>query len=232
MKIAICDDEKVIRQQLRSAINEFFAEYNMTCEIEEFSEGSNFVSINAEYDLVFMDYQFSSGNGIDYIRQVRKNNTKIFVIFLTSFSEYAIESIKLNTFRYIVKPVSKTVLDEALENFIKLYQTERKIIVPTVEKTYYIDTDEVMYIEAAKKNTIVTTVNNKHRSLTCISDYQSQINNSHFYRTHRSYIVNMRYVSNIEKKIITLTNGDIVFCSPKTYDEFIKNYMNYLKYKA
>lgn len=232
MRIAICEDDAQFRSRFRERLSGYFIRNNIICEIGEFETGEAFAAVNNQYDLVFMDYLLPDGNGIDFMRQIREVNPTLLVIFLTVYSEYAIESIRLDTFRYLVKPVSGELLDEALDSFVKLYQYNRKIIVPTGGKTYYIDADDVMYIEADKKHTLVRTVSNQYRSVKGISDFYSEINNSHFYRTHRSYILNMKYVSSVDKKSIVLTNGEKVLCSSKNYDEFLKNYMSYLKYES
>ena len=232
MRIAICDDESLDRMQLRRMAADYFSTNHINCAIDEFATGHSFVDMNNRYDLVFMDYRLSDGNGIDFVRELRQVNERIFVVFLTWYDEHALEAIQLDTFRYLIKPISAELLTEALESFVRLYQRNRKIIVPTPEKTLFLDADDVMYLEADKKYTTVRTVNGQYRSSKSISDFYSEINNSHFFRTHRSYIVNMKYVSSIEGKTILLQNGEKVICSAKNYDEFLKNYMSYLKFES
>ena len=232
MRIAICDDEKHIRDELHNRVAQYFIEKNIVCKISDFATGSSFVAVNEEFDLVFMDCRLGDGNGIDFIKQGRQMNPTLTVIFLTVYSEYAIESIRLDTFRYLVKPVSDELFNEALDSFMKVYQSTRKIIVPTNGTTYYLNADDVMYIESDKKYTLIRTVSGQYRSAKGISDFYAEINNSHFFRTHRSYILNMKYISSIDGKTVILSNGEKVICSAKNYDEFLKNYMSYLKYES
>ena len=231
MRIAICDDEAISREQLHRRISTYFLEKNMDCSIAEFASGEAFLPFNSQFDLVFMDCRLEDGNGIDFIAKIREQNTRLFVIFFTNYSEYAIDSIKLDTFRYLLKPVSDEDFAEALDTFISIYQHTRKIIVPTKDCTYYLEADEVIYIEADKKYTIVRTTTGQYRSTKPISQFFLEINNSHFFQTHRSYILNMKYISSIDKKTIILTNGEKVLCSSQKYDEFLKSYMSYLKYE-
>ena len=232
MRIAICDDEQVIREEINAMLDEYFRANNMTCTVDQFATGESFVKVNNDYDLVFMDYQLTDGNGIDFARQVRAENSKIFIIFSTSYQEHVFESFTLDTFRYLVKPISKQSVFDALAAFVRIYQTNRKIIINTLDRDYFVDADEVMYIEADRKYTTVRTTGGYHKSYRGISKYEAEINNSHFFRTHRSYIVNMKYISVIEKKTISLTNGEKIVISPKNYDAFIACYMSYLKYKS
>ncbi len=232
MRIAICDDEAAVRTEMRRRISAFLVENNLACEIREFEKGGDFVAVNDRFDLVFMDYMLPDGNGIDFVRQIREVNRSLLVVFLTVYADHAIESIRLDTFRYLLKPVSDELLNEALESFVTLYSSTRKIIVPLDGKTLYLDADDVMYIEADKKYSVVRTVTGQYLCQKGINEFYTEINNPHFFRTHRSYVLNMRYVSSIEKKTVVLTNGEKVICSAGNYDEFLKNYMSYLKYET
>ena len=232
MKIAICDDEPRFLQELHERLSAYFIRNHIDCEIREFTDGQTFVAVNNTFDLVFMDYQLEDGNGIDFVRQIRQVNPNLMVVFLTVYPEHAIESIRLNTFRYLVKPVPDELLEEALDSFVKQYKYTKKIIVTANGKTFYVDADDVIYIEADKKYTSVRTVAGLYHCSKSISDFYSEIHNAHFFRTHRSYILNMKYISSIEKKTVLLSNGEKVICSAKNYDEFLKNYMSYLKYES
>ncbi|MBQ5969629.1 MAG: response regulator transcription factor [Clostridia bacterium] len=231
MRIAICDDEVISREQLHKRITAYFLEKNMNCSISEFSSGEAFVPFNSQFDLVFMDCRLEDGNGIDFIEKIRQHNAKLFVIFFTNYSEYAIDSIKLDTFRYLLKPVTDEDFKEALDAFVSIYEHTRKIIVPTRDRLFYLEADEVIYIEADKKYTVIRTTTEQYRSSKPISRFVQEINNFHFFQTHRSYILNMKYVSSIDKRTIILANGEKVLCSSQKYDEFLKNYMSYLKYE-
>ncbi len=232
MEIAICDDEALFRAQFRERLNEYFTKNHIDCEICEFATGSEFVAVNDQFDLVFMDYLLTDGNGIDFVKQIRLENPNLPVAFLTVYSEYAIESIRLDTFRYLVKPVPDELLTEALDSFMKLRRGRKKITVPTAGKTFYVDADDIMYIEADKKYTVVRTETEQYRSTKGITEYGAEIADAHFFRTHRSFLLNMKYIAGIDKRTITLTNGEKAICSMSNFEDFKKKYMRYLKYEA
>lgn len=71
-----------------------------------------------------------------------------------------------------------------------------------------------------------------NESTKAISEFQSEINSFSFFRTHRCYFVNMKYIIEIEKNVITLTNGERVEISRRNVSNFNKCYMNYLKYSV
>ena len=231
MKIAICDDEKVIREMLQGYVSEYFTAHNRSAELGLFGTGEEFVKRSADYDLVFMDYALPDGNGLDFVKRVRAENDRIFIVFSTSYGEHVFESFSLNTFRYLLKPIEKDDVFEALDNFTRIYQKDFKIIIEGLNKEIFVDADAVICIEAQKKYTRVCTTHGSFTSYKSISAYEAEINHTHFFRTHRSYIINMKYISEIEKKTVLLSNGERISVSPRIYDAFLQSYMGYLKYK-
>lgn len=233
MKIAICDDEKELREEIKSMSVQFMNNSNIACGIDTFEDFKSFYIKNKDYDLVFLDYSIpGDDDGIEFAKKLRQENKNIFIVFLTSFPEHVFESFSLNTFRYLVKPINESVLNETLSSFVTIYQTDRKIFVSFGDQNFCYDVDDVICIEAQRRYTEITTTAGKQRSNKGISAYEGEINNPHFFRTHRSFIVNMKYVSNFNHKDITLTNGDWVPISPKRYDAFEQSYFSYLKYKV
>lgn len=230
VKIAICDDERQIINDYSKIINDYLYEKNIVCAVDGFSDGKSFLQIYNEYDIVFLDYDLPDINGIDIAKNIREKDGRIMIVFLTAYAEHVFDSFHVDTFRYLVKPVSEAQIYEALDKFLDIYNHNRKIIIPTNTAHISVDADEVIYIEAAKKHTKVKTTGNEYIANKAISVYQTEIANPHFFRTHRGYIVNMRYISTVEKNTITLTNGEIVLLSSKCRDEFNKSYMNYLKF--
>ena len=230
MKIAICDDEKQIIIDYSKIINEYLYENNIVCTVDDFTDGNSFLQLANEYDLVFLDYDLPDINGMEIARNIRENDGRIMIVFLTAYAEHVYDSFEVDAFRYLLKPVSKEKIYETLNKFLNIYNHNRKITIPTNTAHISVDADEVIYIEAAKKHTKVKTTGNEYIANKAISIYQTEIANPHFFRTHRGYIVNMRYISTVEKNTITLTNGEIVLVSSKCRDEFNKSYMNYLKF--
>lgn len=230
MKIAICDDERQIICDYSKIINEYLFENNIVCSVDGFVDGNSFLQLANEYDLVFLDCDLPDINGMDIARNIRENDGRIMIVFLTAYAEHVYDSFEVDAFRYLLKPVSKEKIYETLNKFLNIYNHNRKITIPTNTAHISVDADEVIYIEAAKKHTKVKTTGNEYIANKAISIYQTEIANPHFFRTHRGYIVNMRYISTVEKNTITLTNGEIVLLSSKCRDEFNKSYMNYLKF--
>ena len=231
MRIAICDDEKAIREMLQAYLSEYFTERNLSARLGLFGTGGEFVKHSDDYDLVFMDYALPDGNGLDFVKRIRRENDRITIVFATSYADHMQDSFEVNTFRYLVKPFEKKDVFRAMDAFVHVYQKDRKIIIVGLNKETFVDADAVICIEAQKKYTRVCTTQGSFTSYKSISAYEAEINHTHFFRTHRSYIINMKYISEIEKKTVLLSNGERISVSPRIYDAFLQSYMGYLKYK-
>ena len=82
MRIAICDDEKYFRDVLKEQLNKYTNEYGVDFVYSEFSSGELLLESNIDFDLIFIDYQMHSINGIDTIDFLRKRNDKTIVILI------------------------------------------------------------------------------------------------------------------------------------------------------
>lgn len=230
MRIAICEDEAELCEKYKKTFEEYLTGQNLSFKIDCFKTGKSFKCVSREYDIVFLDYMLPDVNGMQIAQDLRDENSSICIVFLTAYPDQVYNSFRVNTFRYLIKPVAKVNLLEALESFIKVYQTNKKLIIPNHDNTYSVNMDEIIYIEADKKGTVVRTTEKTFFSTKSISAFEAEIRNPLFIRTHRSYIVNMKHVQEFDKRTISLSNGEKAALSSKSNDIFIRSYMNYLKY--
>ena len=95
VKIAVVDDEKAFRQILRMAVRSVFSEMEEECGITEFEDGSGFLETikgGGKFDILFTDIQMQGVDGMELGRRVRRSCPEIYIVFITSFEEYAAES--------------------------------------------------------------------------------------------------------------------------------------------
>lgn len=183
-----------------------------------------------KYDLVFLDYKFPDRSGMDVARSLRESSDDVVIVFISAYSEYVFESFEVGAFRYLLKPVNEIELVKTLDSFLALRRRNHPVEIPLKNKNIYIKSDEILYIESFEKHCIVRSMEKSYTTAKALSSFQGEINNTAFFRTHRRYLVNMKYISEIEKNIITLINGEKVEISRRNLMNFNKSYMNYLKY--
>lgn len=230
MRIAICDDEPYFRKELVNALDIYSRMYKTDIITYEFSNGLELLASKLSFDLIFMDYQMDDKNGIDTIRGLRKRNDNTTVVFVSSFKDVVFESMKYNTFRFLVKPIETEKLHEAISMAISNQQQNHKIIVrdEVNNKNISLSENDIICIQADNNQCIVATENNVYKYTHTLSNIENQLSSSCFYRTSRTYIINFKYVEKYTKRRIILTNGDKAELSAGKIKDFINCYSDYL----
>lgn len=231
MKIAVCDDEKIFRNDLVRLLNQYCSERGQVILIDEYDDGSKLIKSKTSYDIIFLDHQMKSLNGLDTIKYLRdkKNYTK--VVFVSSYSEIVFDSMKYNTFRFLVKPVQKDKLFEAVDEAIDEINAEYKIIVKDTEynESIIIPEKDIIYAQAENVYTYIVTENASYRYSYNLSHLENEIKSDFFMRTHRSFLVNFNHITSFDKSGITLSNGQKAVVSKTKFKEFSTYYLNYIK---
>ncbi|MDO5517503.1 MAG: LytTR family DNA-binding domain-containing protein [Clostridium sp.] len=216
MKCIIVDDEFPSREELKYFINRFS---NIVIE-QEFDNGIDslkFLSQN-NIDVIFLDINMPILDGMEFSKILYKNNKDIRVVFITAYKEHALEAFEVHAFDYLLKPYSEERIISALKRLEKSKDEDEgihnkrieiedinkkdmisdKISVIKDEKIYVIDTNEIYYIEAQGRGVDIYTKDRKYYSKIKISDIIKKLDKKEFYQTHRSYIVNLKKVEEIE----------------------------------
>ena len=235
MKIAICENDLPVAKQIRDRVAAYFDAQGYPFEIALYENAASFPIENGAFDLVLLDCVLPDGNGLDIANELQKLPQRSIVIFISAYEEYVYSSFRVNTFRYLVKPVKEDDLREALNSFFSYYVHNTVIEIPCENNKFFARLEDVIYFEAAKKHSIVRLKKTDYLSETCyesslsLSDYTAQIKNPSFFRTHKSYFVNMRCIKKIDNNVITLSNGEKVEISRRRSAEFNNAYNRFLR---
>lgn len=234
MHIAICDDEMYFREILRKELDCFAKDRTMTFVIHEFADGTELLNTKIAFDIIFLDYQMKDRNGIDTVDTLRKRNDNTIVIFVSSYQEIVFESMKYKTFRFLVKPLDKEKLIEAVNAVIKEKQDLTSISVKDEinQKSVTIPAAEIIYAQAENIYAAVVTNKGTYKYQHKISKLEEELNCGYFFKTNRSYLVNFNFVESYNAKEITLTNGHKALISKPRYKSFKQAYLTYLKNKS
>lgn len=231
MKIAICDDEQIFRNSLKQSLNEYAAEYGLTFLYFEYSDGIDMLTDSVSYDLIFMDYKMKNMNGIDVISAMRNRNDNTAVIFISSYKEMVFDSMKVRTYRFLVKPIDKDKLYEALTSFLSTQNNEHFLLLKNdcLDIIQRIPESTLIYGEADNIYCKIRTRENTYTYKKTLSQLEKELQSDFFFRSHRSYIVNFKYIDSYSQHEIFFENNERALLAKKKYHLFQKNYMDFLK---
>ncbi|MFG6383108.1 MAG: LytTR family DNA-binding domain-containing protein [Lachnospiraceae bacterium] len=234
MRIAVCDDEKLIRDTIAERIKKLYPFY----EILKYKNGEKLLEDTIESDIVFLDIQMDGMDGIETAKCLRKRNKKIILIFLTAWEEYVFQAFDVEAFHYLIKPLRKEKFYQVLEAAINKVEEiqgamqkkreEKSILVKVGTSSQKIYLDEIIYAEIYNRKVTLYTTTKNIEFYAKMSNLEQELGED-FVRPHRSYLVHLRYVSKYCATDITLENGTVILLAKQKYKEFVKRYMKYIK---
>ena len=231
-RIAICDDAEYIRKETDKLILEYFINRNLEYSVKQYECGEELENEIEKFDIVFLDYQFEDKgqDGLSIARAIRKNNKDVTIIFLTSYTSIVYDTFEVSTFRFLVKPLDKDKMFAALDDYFNLLEEEETLIVKIEGVNYYIKEKQISFVEGYGKKCIIHFIN-KDTPLECnetLIAIEERLPQNNFYRCHKSFLVNMRYVNSFSHTDLCLENDDMVNISRKKYKRFYEAYTDYL----
>ena len=229
IEIAICDDEKIIREQITGLIERQKAD----CRIEGFATGKELLAAKKHFDLIFLDIQMEGMNGIETARVIREQDRLAVLIFITAMKEYVFEAFDVAAFHYLLKPVAEEKFAEVFESAVGEVQTRNTqeappIFIKTKTRNLTLRQKEIFYIESRAKKVGIHTTAGVIEVYASMRGLEKQLGSS-FYRSHRGYLVNMEHIAEYSNDMIDMSNGDRVYLAKEKYKEFVKVYMRYLR---
>lgn len=230
MKIAVCDDERVFSERLKNLIDDYYRTPERTVDIFD-SAAELLGHIQQEpdtFDAVFLDIEMPELDGIQAARHIRKLNSDVGIIFLTSHTELAMEGYEVNALRFLAKPVNQVKLYEVLALLDKSVNRQC-IVINDGGVNVMVKHSDVCYIKAENVYLRVVTENKNYLLRKKLADIESELDSGRFVRIHRSYIVGLEHVCSFDGKAVIMTDGTQLPLSRSCEKQFKDAVMNYLR---
>lgn len=222
VRIAICDDERIFRSELVEMLIDYRNQHRLGMDIREFENGKSLLRDDSVFDLVFLDYQMDDIDGLETAKIMRKNNDNCSIVFVTSYPTFIREAFEVDAMRFLDKPVSKLKLFESLDSFIKMQKSKFTISVNVDNEIIRIETDGILYIEADGKYSTIRTKEKFYHSSKTLNEIYNMLPVYCFYRSHRSYVVNLYHIKRYDKTRIYFENGEQALISRSKLSSFKK----------
>ena len=231
INIAICDDEKIIVTHLRKLVTEMLADYGKSSKIECFLTGKSFLESSTKYDLVFMDIELENENGLEVLREYRKDYDAIFII-LTSHAEEMPKGYLIRAFRFLVKPINIELLKEAI--FSALDTMKNTLRFPAVDEkgnTILVKAKDIIYFGAGDRKSGIKTQKGFYIIYKPLKEIFPLLD-TQFYFVHRSYIINMNYIDKINGLIVYMMDDSLIKISRLKKSDFYEKFYSFIRRKS
>lgn len=234
MRIAICDDEAVVLDNLKALLDVYNKEYDRQIRYDAFESPLELLTqmeVKGHYDALLLDVLMKEDNGIEVAREIRKTDQDVRIVFLTSAAEYAVQSYAVDAFYYALKPVQKQDLFAVLDKLYAKWQQDKAefILVKCENGINKIHIRDLEYCEVLNRSLILYLQNGTRlKSTVKIKELEEMLRQfGCFIRPHRSYLINLRYVENLSQKSITVKSGVVIPIPHGKYTQTKEQYFAY-----
>lgn len=228
----ILDDDPVhnfnTNKRLESILGKYGIEYSIALnttkpgEVIEYCSGNN-----TRNNVYLLDVNVQSKiTGIDVAGVIREQDAKAYIVFISAHPEFVMPSLKTKVFDYLIKPVSIATLEGCIHSIHKDFLRVNNEIGQTISiksgfSIYNLEPDSIAFFEKYGHLLVVHTASGKIESSEALDSIEQKLDARMFYRCHKSYIVNIAYISRIDypSSTVYLKNGEVCTVSKRCKKE-------------
>lgn len=243
MRIAVCDDNnaalKLLNKSIKNAFSKFTDEFNVTV----FSDGTVLLNEHKKepFDIVFLDIDMPVISGFDIAKSLRNDFSNCYIIFVTSHSELVYESMNFQPFNFIRKngniPIDESILDIVSKLMQHMKQNEKIILEDYNYRKHSVLIRNIIYIESDGHYVTFYALSDGFpiRIRGSITEHEEKYSKYDFVRIHKKYLINLRYLSQLNYNNNEIILGKInkhLPLSKRMKKEVKEKYIVYLRTKS
>jgi DNA-binding LytR/AlgR family response regulator len=212
INVGICDDEEIIRKETIRICLEYGKQNQLTMSFIEFSSGEELVTYNSNIDILFLDVELKGMSGIEVLKSIENCEKIGFVVFMTGYNKYVWDSFSRKTLGYLIKPVKYSKFTQCLNKVLNEMALSLSIDITYENTTIPIKSRYLQYIEAKGSYSLLVTNEKSYLVRSTLKEWDDMLIAYDFIRIHKSYIVNLIYIKEINKEVI-LDSGAVLKAS-------------------
>ena len=235
IKIAFCDDELSILNELRILLDQYRVERNQEIEYTAFNSPLELlaqIEKGARYDILFLDVLMPGETGINAAAEIRGHDSNVKIIFLTSSAEYAVQSYMVGAYFYQLKPIWADSFFRLMDSAIATCEKEQgdSLILRCKSGITRIELRHLEYCEVIHRTLFIHLTSGKVlESIGSLDELSRQLESyGCFYRPHRSYLINLEHVHNLSYHSVTMSCLTEIPLPRGRYQEVKDVYLEYM----
>lgn len=208
--IAICDDEPLMVEELSRQLSDYMEEKQCTSyQISHFFSGQALLESGRDFDLLFLDIQMKSPDGMETAKRLRSRRSHNLLIFVTVLKECVFDAFEVEAWDYLVKPIDSGRLQRTMDRALKALQqwTDKSIALQRGNTCEVIALSRIVYCEAQGRKIHI------HQMDGSVIVYYDKIKeveqrlDGRFFKCHRSYLVNLDHIRGCGDGRVRLSQG-------------------------
>ena len=210
LKSAICDDERHIHGTVQRLMDYYAKQHGICHEMHHICSAQELLSFEEEIDFLLLDIDMPEMDGIEAARILNARGINYKIVMLTSKAERFKEAFKIRAFRFVTKPILEEEFFEAVDEVRERMAGMGKIQAYRDGILYEVVQRDILYLMADGNAVRIFTKHAEYRSGKPLKEWAGELDERMFFVCHRSYIVNLGKIAEIEQDLAILTSGEKV----------------------
>ncbi len=232
LRIGICDDEPMMREELCKMISWYMEEKGNTAyQISQFKSGESLLNSNEDYDLIFLDIQMEHPDGMETARRLRQRGNQGILVFVTILKENVFDAFEVEAYDYLIKPLKKERFVRTMDRAVRSLdqQADQSMIIQRGNTLQMISLSLIVYFEVIGRKIYIHQQNGE------VTEYYDKMEkleervDERFFRCHRSYLVNLDYVQGCKAGQVLLPKEEKIPVSRLREKELARALLRHMK---
>ena len=227
--IAIVDDNPKDAAQLKECVEAYCRKNSLAALVHTYRDGLDFIRGAETHDIIFLDIQMGKLDGLETARLLRKINQESILIFVTNMAQFAIKGYEVDALDFIIKPASLASIVYVMDKAMKRLDgnTRAMFSLKTADGAVSLSANDIAYVEVFDHNLVYHTTRGEYTVRGRLSDVSEKLDQEKFVMCNRSFIVNLRHVSNVTADYLLI--GDTRISVSKSHrKELMKRFSSFL----
>ena len=212
LQLAVCDDEKVFRSDLRKILGTELELCGIDYHISEFTSGEELIAglEKADCQILFLDIEMKGIDGVEAARRLRETKRQMEIIFVTSYADFVFQGYEVRALNYILKPYEP-------EKIAAVLHTAPEALDIEAEKYYVIDQrggsirvplSSVKYFSSDRRTVHAVTTEQEYTFYEKLSDLETELPDT-FVRIHNRYLVHLKYLEAVRQNTAVVDGEEL-----------------------
>ncbi len=212
LQLAVCDDERVFRSDLRKLLGTELELCGIDYHISEFTSGEELIAgmEKADCQILFLDIEMKGIDGVEEARRLRETKRQMEIVFVTSYADFVFQGYEVRALNYILKPYESEKIAAVLHTALEALDIE-------AEKYYVIDQrggsirvplSSVKYFSSDRRTVHAVTTEQEYTFYEKLSDLETKLPDT-FVRIHNRYLVHLKYLEAVRQNTAVVDGEEL-----------------------
>jgi DNA-binding LytR/AlgR family response regulator len=231
INVAIVEDNDSASILIENYIKKYSQQKNVEFNIKRYNEAISFLSeYRKVYNIIFMDIEMPTLNGIEAAKKIRQVDKQVVLIFVTNMAQYAVKGYEVDALDFIVKPVNYTTLAQKIDKSLKIIKANQddEIVISRTHGFVRLLISNILYLEVTGHKIQYHTNEETIVATGSLTELEKRLKPNNFMRCNNCYLINPRYIKSINGMTITMKNDDELLISHPKKKKFLKELADWL----